>query len=150
MQGVVAVLVVFLLIASCSHHHWLLSACTKHSEICITRRVVSCRIVQFAVSCPLLVKKLCLVAPATTDAAMICALARPLHAPSSQWSQPTNNHTPVLLAWAKDDKALWFSNSKIWSDALKPSQLKLVAAEAGGHRILPEYLEPMHAFVQTP
>lgn len=102
---------------------------------------------QFAASWPNQVKKLCLVAPASTDQSLISTLSKPLHSPSTQWNQPTNNHLPVLLAWAKDDKALWFSASKVWVDTLQPSQLKLVTAEVGGHRILPEYLEPIHSFL---
>jgi pimeloyl-ACP methyl ester carboxylesterase len=102
---------------------------------------------QFAATSPKLVNKLCLVAPASTDADMIASLGNPIHAPSSKWTQPADNYLPILLAWSKDDRALWFSNSKVWTDTLKSNQLKLITAETGGHRILPEYLEGIISFL---
>lgn len=105
--------------------------------------------IQFAVSSPKLVRKLCLVAPATTDKTMITALGKPLHSPSEGWTVPAQNYIPVLLAWAKDDRALWFNNIKFWTEesCLQPNQLKLVTAETGGHRVLPEFVDPIVSFV---
>lgn len=43
---------------------------------------------------------------------------------------------PVLLMWAKDDWITWFSGSKVYQENCP--DVTLVAAERGGHRILPD------------
>ena len=43
---------------------------------------------------------------------------------------------PVLLLWAKDDWITWFSGSKVYQENCP--DVKLIAAEKGGHRILPD------------
>jgi dienelactone hydrolase len=73
---------------------------------------------------PKRVSKLCLVAPANVDPEVIKGVKEA--------------GRPVLLAWAKDDSALWFSNTETWKKALG-DQMTMVTAEKGGHRILNEY-----------
>lgn len=88
---------------------------------------------QFVENYPQKVSRMCLIAPASSDPDMIKAVK--------------NSKTPVLLAWAKDDSALWFSNTERWQ-ALLGDQLKLVTAEKGGHRILPDYTAEIIDFIE--
>ena len=53
---------------------------------------------------------------------------------------------PLLLMWAKDDWITWFSGTKVYQENCH--KLKLQVAEHGGHRILPEYLQPLLNFVE--
>ena len=89
---------------------------------------------QFSEKHPHKVSKLCLVAPASSDPDIVQGIKK--------------SGIPVLLAWTKDDSALWFSNTETWKSVLG-SQLELVTAEKGGHRILPEYSTSIIEFISS-
>ena len=54
---------------------------------------------------------------------------------------------PLLLMWAKDDWITWFSGTKVYQQNCP--NLTLQVGERGGHRILPDYLQPLLSFVQA-
>jgi pimeloyl-ACP methyl ester carboxylesterase len=87
----------------------------------------------YAKEFPNKVKKLCLVAPASSNPSTI--------------KQLEQNPAPVYLAWAKDDSTIWYSNSESWKQLLG-SKLTFQSAERGGHRILSEYAHSMIKFLQ--
>jgi pimeloyl-ACP methyl ester carboxylesterase len=90
--------------------------------------------INFAVKNPKAVLKLGLIAPASSDSTLIEKLQ--------------SNSIKVFLAWALDDTALWFYNTKHWQTVMG-DQLTFASVEKGGHRILPEYAEKLLAFIKN-
>ncbi len=78
---------------------------------------------------PLHVAKLVLVAPAKNNPKQIQAIK--------------SAGVPVLLMWARDDRAINFSNAATWSAVFgregDGSRLVFLRAEKGGHAVLKEY-----------
>jgi hypothetical protein len=87
----------------------------------------------YAKEYPKKVKKLCLVAPASSNPSTIKLLGQ--------------NPAPIYLAWARDDSTIWYSNSETWKQSLGP-KLTFQSADRGGHRILSEYADTLIKFLQ--
>ncbi|CAJ1436570.1 unnamed protein product [Effrenium voratum] len=80
---------------------------------------------KFAHRHPDLVEKLVLVCPASTP--------------------PLDLRLPLLLLWAEDDWVTWFRQGvRAYEEC---PQLTLQSSKKGGHRILPEYWQPLQSFL---
>ena len=54
---------------------------------------------------------------------------------------------PCLLFWARDDSVKSVSHAELYTSVLSPSQLAYVEVDRGGHRVLPEYVPRMAAWL---
>ena len=87
----------------------------------------------YAKEYPNRVIKICLVAPASSNSAVIKELGQ--------------GSFPIYLAWAKDDSVIWYSNTETWQSILG-SKLTFQSSETGGHSILSSYSKSMIDFLQ--
>mmetsp|Transcript_7421 Transcript_7421/g.12479 ORF Transcript_7421/g.12479 Transcript_7421/m.12479 type:complete len:243 (-) Transcript_7421:206-934(-) len=104
----------------------------------------------FALQYPHVVEALVLAAPARTNPEHITKFC-------SVESQSHNAHFPVFLAWALDDPS--FQKSRLWVDACEQRDgqaqatqqvgFTMYTATSGGHRVLPEYGEPIVDFLTS-
>ena len=86
---------------------------------------------RFAAANPTLISRLILVAPSLDEPAATTQLAAAL---------------PVQLFWARDDTVVPIARAEPYTTALAQDVLSFVTVDAGGHRILDEYIQPIVQF----
>lgn len=93
---------------------------------------------EFAIRYPRNVAALVLAAPASSvpdNVHRICP------------SNKNHAHLPFFLAWANDDPS--YSKSALWRDVCHEKAFEFYKAEKGGHRVLPEYTDPIVEFFRS-
>ena len=87
---------------------------------------------RFAAAHPALISRLILVAPSLDEPSATTRLA--------------SENLPVQLFWSRDDSVVPIARAEPYTTVLAPTLLSFVTVEAGGHRILDEYIAPILQF----